>query len=61
LPLEVVDRNNFVAEFIHLRVQNPILHVVSGFRPQNEGEGEKLGAHFGIVVKPIPDFLIPVH
>jgi len=31
LPLEVVDRNNFGAEFYHLKVENPILRVFSRF------------------------------
>jgi len=36
-------------------------HFFDVFDPPNEEEGLKLGAHFGIVGKPIPDFLIAVH
>jgi len=31
------------------------------FLTPNEGEEVKLGAHFGVVKKPIADFLIPDH
>jgi len=33
----------------------------SDFRSPNEGEEANLGAHFGVVGKPTPYFLISVH
>jgi len=38
LPLKVVDRNNFVAEFYHLKVKNPIFAYFLSFRLPNEGK-----------------------
>jgi len=57
LPLEVVDWNNLAAEFYHLLVENPIFRVFLVFCIPNKPEGVDFGALFGVVGKPMPNFL----
>ena len=61
LPLEVVDRKNFTTEFYHLEVVDPVFRVFSCFRCPNGGKGLGWGAHFGVIRKPIPTFLVAVY
>ena len=53
LPLEVVDRKNFTAEFYHLKVVKPIFAFFHVFDPSNGGKESSCGAYFGVVGKPI--------
>jgi len=59
LLLEVVDQTNFAAELYQLKSANINFYVST----LNKGGRVKLGAHFGVVEKPvvpIPDFRITV-
>jgi len=66
LPLEVVDRKNFTAEFYHLKVKNPIGYVLAiclCSKPPIEGKGEvrPIRDYFVVFEKPIPTFLLSVY